>query len=136
VAVVWIPSLLRHLTAGAEQVAVPGTTLRQVINGLEAAYPGIRGQLLGEGGAFVEGGRVEWPDGERPINTSGGNLAEAYIHGFQAIPEAVRQVRGTSTCQVKDVEISFVAAGYGRDPASVETGRQVTSGRIPVPEDV
>ena len=31
-----------------------------------------------------------------PINTSGGLLGEAYIHGMNGITEAVRQVRGTS----------------------------------------
>ena len=67
----------------------------------------------GEGGPFVEGGRIEWPNGALPINTSGGNLAEAYTHGFEIITEGVRQVRGTSTCQVKDVEISLVVSGPG-----------------------
>ncbi len=67
----------------------------------------------GEGGPFVENGRIEWPNGELPINTSGGNLAEAYIHGFELVNEAVRQMRGTSTCQVKDAEICLVASGPG-----------------------
>ncbi|MDO8473686.1 MAG: hypothetical protein Q7T05_07715, partial [Dehalococcoidia bacterium] len=67
----------------------------------------------GEGGAFVENGRIEWPDGELPINTSGGNLAEAYIHGFELVNEGVRQMRGTSTCQVKNAEICLVASGPG-----------------------
>ena len=65
----------------------------------------------GEGGAFVENGRIEWPDGELPINTSGGNLAEAYIHGFELYTECVRQMRGTSTCQVEGAEIGLCAAG-------------------------
>ena len=72
----------------------------------------------GEGGSFVEGGRIEWPDGELPINTSGGNLAEAYTHGFELVTEAVRQMRGTSTCQVKDAEICLIASGPGVSPVS------------------
>ena len=72
----------------------------------------------GEGGPFVEGGRLEWPNGELPINTSGGNLAEAYIHGFELVNEAVRQMRGTSTCQVEGAEVCLVASGPGASPFS------------------
>ena len=36
------------------------------------------------------------PDAEVPFNTSGGNIAEAYIHGLEMVVEAVRQVRGDS----------------------------------------
>jgi acetyl-CoA acetyltransferase len=72
----------------------------------------------GEGGPFVEGGRLEWPDGDLPLNTSGGNIAEAYIHGLELVNEAVRQLRGTSTCQVKDAETCLVAVGTGPDYSS------------------
>jgi acetyl-CoA acetyltransferase len=72
---------------------------------------------IGEGGPFVEGGRIEI-GGELPTNTSGGNLAEAYIHGFELVVEGVRQMRGTSTCQVPDAEICLVAGGPGVSPCS------------------
>jgi acetyl-CoA acetyltransferase len=67
----------------------------------------------GEGGPFCEGGRLEWPDGELPTNTSGGGLSEAYVHGFNLILEGVRQVRGTSTSQVRDAELCLVTSGAG-----------------------
>jgi len=50
VAVVWVPSLLRHLTGGADQVQVSGTNLRQVIESLEARYPGLEEQLVDDDG--------------------------------------------------------------------------------------
>jgi len=64
--------------------------------------------------AFVRRG-LAGPDAVLPFNTSGGNLGEAYIHGFELVNEAVRQVRGTSTCQVtrKRVERSLAVAGPG-----------------------
>jgi acetyl-CoA acetyltransferase len=67
---------------------------------------------------FVSGGRLVGPDAAFPFNTSGGNLGEAYIHGFEMINESVRQIRGESTCQVKDVERALVVAGPGYSPGS------------------
>ena len=72
---------------------------------------------IGEGGPFVENGRIEI-GGELPINTSGGNLAEGYIHGFELVVEGVRQMRGASTCQVPGTEICLVAGGPGVAPCS------------------
>ena len=67
----------------------------------------------GEGAAFTEDGALEWPDGRLPTNTSGGGMSEAYVHGFNLITEAVRQLRGTSHSQVADAEVSFVTSGEG-----------------------
>jgi acetyl-CoA acetyltransferase len=66
----------------------------------------------GEGGAFTEDGGIEI-GGRLPVNTSGGGMSEAYLHGFNLIVEAVRQVRGTSVNQVDDVELSLVTSGEG-----------------------
>lgn len=51
--------------------------------------------------------------GALPINTNGGLLGEAYIHGMNGITEAVRQVRGTSCNQVDNVEHVLVTSGTG-----------------------
>jgi molybdopterin converting factor small subunit len=45
-----IPTPLRTLTGGEEQVQVPGATLREVIETLESKHPGIRDRLLDEKG--------------------------------------------------------------------------------------
>ena len=68
--------------------------------------------------SFVANGSLEGPDAKLPFNTSGGNIGEAYIHGFELVVEAVRQVRGESTCQAKDVELSLAVAGPGYAPGS------------------
>jgi acetyl-CoA acetyltransferase len=72
----------------------------------------------GEGGPFVSGGNVDWPGGVVPINTAGGGLAEAYIHGFNNLVEGVRQIRGTSTAQVPDAETCLVTSGPSSMPSS------------------
>lgn len=58
------------------------------------------------------------PTGKLPLNTSGGNLAECYMHGFGLINEAVRQIRGKSVNQVPDVSISMVTGGPLTSPVT------------------
>ncbi len=41
----FIPPLLRELTGGVERLAVDGATVRQVVNNLEARFPGVRERL-------------------------------------------------------------------------------------------
>lgn len=65
----------------------------------------------GEGGAFTEDGGIEWPAGRLPVNTSGGSLSEAYVHGYNLLVEGVRQLRGTSTCQVEGADTCLVTSG-------------------------
>lgn len=72
----------------------------------------------GGAGAFVESGAIRWQGGRLPINTSGGHLSEAYIHGMNLIAEGARQIRGSSTAQVAEAELCLVTAGLAGPPAS------------------
>jgi acetyl-CoA acetyltransferase len=63
----------------------------------------------GDAAAFVADGALEF-GGSLPINTAGGQLSEAYIHGMNHVVEGVRQIRGTSTSQVPGAEVSLVTS--------------------------
>ncbi|MFD4818052.1 thiolase family protein [Peribacillus butanolivorans] len=63
----------------------------------------------GEGGAFVENGRIEL-GGSLPVNTSGGLLSETGMPGMQLIIEGVRQLRGESgERQVPNAKLGVVS---------------------------
>lgn len=66
----------------------------------------------GEAPGFVADGAIEI-GGRLPVNTHGGQLGEAYVHGMNGIAEGVRQVRGTSVNQVDAVDHVLVTAGTG-----------------------
>ena len=48
--VVRIPSPLRRYTDGQSKVTVSGATVNQVIDGLEASYPGLKSRICEENG--------------------------------------------------------------------------------------
>jgi acetyl-CoA acetyltransferase len=60
---------------------------------------------------IVEGGRM-------PLNTSGGNLAECYMHGLELVIEAVRQIRGTAINQVARNDAAIIMGGPMVTPVS------------------
>ncbi|HWP65077.1 MAG TPA: lipid-transfer protein [Candidatus Limnocylindria bacterium] len=62
--------------------------------------------------------------GRLPINTNGGLLGEAYVHGMNGITEAVRQIRGTSCNQVPGVEHVLVTSGTGCPTSGLILGRR------------
>ncbi len=48
-ATVWIPPLLRDLTAGVAQTTVTGEKVRDLIAALDARYPGLADRLIEDG---------------------------------------------------------------------------------------
>jgi acetyl-CoA acetyltransferase len=71
-----------------------------------------------EANEFLTLDNLTAPAGRLPLNTSGGNLAECYMHGFELVLEAVRQVRGTSTSQALRSDVALVIGGPMVAPSS------------------
>ncbi|HSJ21707.1 MAG TPA: lipid-transfer protein [Nocardioidaceae bacterium] len=76
----------------------------------------------GEAKDFIADGAIEL-GGRLPLNTHGGQLGEAYIHGMNGIAEGVRQMRGTSVNQVEDARHVLVTAGTGVPTSGLVLGR-------------
>ena len=66
----------------------------------------------GESPAFIASGALR-PEGAMPINTAGGLLSEAYLHGLNLVIEGVRQMRGVSTNQIDKARHCLVTSGGG-----------------------
>lgn len=92
-----------------------------VVQFYDAFTPQVRVSFQ-EYGFCPDGEGVAYLDEAPAFNTSGGGLSEAYVHGFNLLVEGVRQVRGTSTGQVRNVEHCLVTSG-----AVVPTGALVLS---------
>jgi len=76
----------------------------------------------GEAKDFVRDGHIS-RGGKMPVNTNGGQIGEAYIHGLNGVAEIVRQFRGTSVNQVADVNHALVTAGAGVPTGAAILGR-------------
>ncbi|MHA3684423.1 lipid-transfer protein [Leucobacter sp. HY1910] len=77
----------------------------------------------GEAKEFIKNGNIEL-GGSLPINTHGGQLGEAYIHGMNGIAEGVRQVRGTAINQVNNAQNVLVTAGTGVPTSALILGAE------------
>ena len=64
----------------------------------------------GEAKDFIADGHIDL-GGKLPVNTHGGLLGEAYIHGMNNILEGVRQIRGTAVNQVREASHVLCSAG-------------------------
>jgi acetyl-CoA C-acetyltransferase len=85
----------------------------------------------GEGGAFVQGGRLRFDSGLRPaLNTDGGGLSSNHpgMRGIFLLIEAARQLRGESTSQVPNAALA-VAHGNGGQLGTRHAGATIILGR-------
>jgi len=95
-----IPTILRSYTGGAAEVAAPEGTLREVIAGLDAAYPGLGGRILDDGGKL-----------RRFVNVYVGE-------------EDVRFVQGLDTPVSEGTRVSVIPAVAGGAPRAFELLRR------------
>ena len=87
-----IPTILRSYTGGAAEVTTEAGTLRDVIAGLNAAYPGLGGRILDDGGKL-----------RRFVNVYVGE-------------EDVRFAQGLDTQVAAGARVSFIPAVAGGAP--------------------
>jgi acetyl-CoA acetyltransferase len=97
----------------------------QVVQSYENFTGGVLMSLVEHGffapeetGEFLTFENLIAPKGRLPLNTSGGNLAECYMHGLELQIEAVRQLRGQSTNPVPDARVAMVISGPMVTPVS------------------
>jgi len=96
-----IPTILRSYTGGAAEVTTTEGTLREVIDGLDAAYPGLAGRILDDGGKL-----------RRFVNVYVGD-------------EDVRFAQGLDTQVAAGTRVSVIPAVAGGAPETVANEGQM-----------
>jgi molybdopterin converting factor small subunit len=76
-----IPTILRTYTGGESEVGAAGETLGQVLDDLDASYPGIKGRILDDQGAL-----------RRFVNVYVGNDDVRFLDALDTKVEAGAQV--------------------------------------------
>ena len=97
-----IPTILRSYTGGAAEVSDPDGTLREVIAGLDAAYPGLGGRILDDAGQL-----------RRFVNVYVGD-------------EDVRFAKGLDTPVAQGSRVSVIPAVAGGAAKTAPRGGQIT----------
>jgi acetyl-CoA acetyltransferase len=92
-----------------------GPAVLMQLEALGFCAPGEAGDLVASGGIAI--------DGVIPVNTHGGQMGEAYIHGFNGIAEAVRQLRGTAVNQVPGAAHALVTSASHVPTSGLILGR-------------
>ncbi|MFF0345078.1 ubiquitin-like small modifier protein 1 [Kribbella sp. NPDC004875] len=77
-----VPTILRPYTQGASEVSAEGGTLTEVLDSLDASYPGIKGRVLDDSGelrrfvnVYVDDDDVRFADGLRTAIKDGGQVS-------------------------------------------------------------
>ena len=77
-----IPTILRPLTGGSAEVSADGGTLREVLDALDEAHPGIRGRVLDDEGrlrrfvnVYVDDDDVRFASGLDTVTKDGSEVS-------------------------------------------------------------
>ncbi len=77
-----IPTILRNYTGGAAEVTAEGANLTEVIDALEASYPGLKGRVLDDSGklrrfvnVYVNDDDVRFAEGLATAVPAGGSVS-------------------------------------------------------------
>jgi molybdopterin converting factor small subunit len=77
-----VPTILRPYTQGVSEVSAEGTTLTEVLDSLDASYPGIKGRVLDDAGelrrfvnVYVDDDDVRFADGLQTTIKDGGQVS-------------------------------------------------------------